>query len=200
MRSETGQGARLVQRISRTIALAAIGIGLAGVPSHAAERYGLGAPASEADIARLDIDVRPDGRGLPDGHGSVAEGARLFAERCEGCHQAGGTKPAAPGFDVLVGGQGTFGTGKPVRTIGTYWPYATTLFDYIQRAMPFAEPRSLKPDETYAVVAYLLQANGIVPEGTTLDRASLPKVVMPFRDGYIDRDDWRTPAQPKAGP
>lgn len=200
MRSEKMVGAHRGLRHGQGIRAALLGAALATTPGFAAERYGLGTPASDAEIAQLDIDVRPDGRGLPEGRGSVSDGARLFAERCEACHQAGGTKPAAAGFDVLVGGQGTFATGKPVRTIGTYWPYATTLFDYIQRAMPFPEPRSLKPDETYAIVAYLLNANGIVPQDTVLDRASLPDVVMPFRDGFIDRDDWHTPVAGKSTP
>lgn len=180
-----------------TALLIAATLGQSPGSAGAEERYGLGRVASEAEIAPWNIEVRPDGSGLPLGQGTVAEGERLFHDRCEGCHQAGGTKPPGPGLDVLVGGKGTVGTAKPLRTIGSYWPYATTLFDYIRRAMPFDAPRSLTSDEIYAVVAYLLNANGVIAADVSLDRDSLPKVALPYRDGFIDRDDWRTPATAK---
>ncbi|MCJ2079657.1 cytochrome c [Methylobacterium sp. E-016] len=144
-------------------------------------RLGVGRPATPSAIAAWDIDVRADGRGLPPGRGTVREGAAVFAARCAGCHGAQGEGAAA---DALVGGRGTLATAKPLRTIGSYWPYATTLFDYVRRAMPFDAPQSLTPDEVYAVSAYLLHRNGILPEQAGLDADSLARVVMPNRDGF----------------
>ncbi len=108
-----------------------------------------------------DIDVRPDGQGLPPGHGNVRDGAALYAARCAGCHGARGEGAAA---EALAGGQGSLASAKPLRTVGSYWPYATTLFDYVRRAMPFDAPQSLSADETYAVSAYVLHLNGLLPE------------------------------------
>jgi cytochrome c len=144
--------------------------------------YGLGTPAMAAQIASWNIDVRADGRGLPSGRGSVEQGAELYAQACVACHgPAGAGGPA----DRLVGGIGTLATAQPVKTVGSYWPYATTLFDYIRRAMPYNRPQSLTSDEVYALVAYLLNLNGIVPAGTTLDAESLRRVKMPNRHGFI---------------
>ena len=147
-----------------------------------AQVYGLGKPASPAAIAAWDIDVTPDGAGLPKGSGSVAAGQAVYAAQCAACHGAQGEgKPA----DALVGGQGTLATGKPVKTIGSFWPYATTVFDFIRRAMPYQAPQSLQPDEVYAVTAYLLHLNGIVPADAVLDAKTLPQVRMPNRDGFV---------------
>lgn len=146
-----------------------------------APHLGLGRPATPAAIAAWDIDVRADGQGLPTGHGTAREGAAVFAARCAGCHGAQGEGAAA---DALAGGRGTLATAKPIRTVGSFWPYATTLFDYVRRAMPFDAPQSLTPDEVYAVSAYVLQINGILPEEAGLDAESLPKVVMPNRNGF----------------
>jgi mono/diheme cytochrome c family protein len=146
---------------------------------------GIGDAATSAQIAGWDIDVRADGRGLPRGQGSVREGEKIFAETCAACHGAKGEgKPA----DRLVGGFGTLATSKPVQTVGSYWPYATTLFDYIRRAMPFNSPQSLTADQVYAVSAYILYLNQIVTEGTVLDATSLPRVEMPNRNGFISPD------------
>jgi S-disulfanyl-L-cysteine oxidoreductase SoxD len=146
---------------------------------------GIGRVATPAEIAGWDIDVRADGRGLPAGHGSVREGEKIFAGTCAACHGAKGEgKPA----DRLAGGFGTLATSKPVRTVGSYWPYATTLFDYIRRAMPFNAPQSLTADQIYAVSAYILYLNNIVSEDTVLDAASLPRVRMPNRDGFTSPD------------
>jgi S-disulfanyl-L-cysteine oxidoreductase SoxD len=146
---------------------------------------GIGHVATPAEIAGWDIDVRADGHGLPPGHGSVREGEKIFAETCAACHGAKGEgKPA----DRLVGGFGTLATSKPVRTVGSYWPYATTLFDYIRRAMPFNAPQSLTADQIYAVSAYILYLNNIVTEDTVLDAASLPRVRMPNRQGFTSPD------------
>ena len=160
----------------------ALGLFTAPVESEPA-RFGFGRTPTEAEIAAFDIDVRPDGQGLPPGHGSVAEGARVFAGACASCHGEKGETAAQTGA-VLVGGQGTLASAKPLKTIGSYWPYATTLFDYIRRAMPFNAPQSLSNDEVYAVTAYLLSLNKIVPGDTVLDAGNLAKVQMPNRDGF----------------
>jgi cytochrome c len=128
------------------------------------------------------LDVSPSGEGLPPGSGTVRDGATVYAAKCASCH--GSTGQEGP-QDRLVGGQGTLKTARPVKTIGSYWPYATTLYDYIYRAMPFTAPQSLEPDQVYALVAWLLFQNGIVPENTTLDARSLPLVRMPNRDGFV---------------
>jgi len=153
---------------------------LAAEPTH----YGLGRPAASEEIALEDIDVRADGRGLPAGHGSVAEGAMLFASTCAACHGERGEKPSIPALH-LTGGRGTLATAAAIQTVGSYWPYATTLFDYIRRAMPFTAPQSLSADQVYAVTAYILRLNDIVPDDTVLDATNLPKIRMPNRDGFI---------------
>jgi cytochrome c len=154
------------------------------------ERFGLGRPATSADIAALDDNVRPDGNGLPQGRGTVATGAAIYAERCASCHGATGREGPD---DVLVGGGQPLGwrvgrrpKGATPATIGNLFPYATTLFDYVRRTMPWAQPGSLTPDESYSLVAWLLHENGIVPAGATLDRESLPKVAMPAHDRFIE--------------
>lgn len=146
-----------------------------------AEPLGIGSPATAEQIAAWDIDVRPDGQGLPQGYGSVRDGASLYAARCAACHGARGEGAAA---EALAGCRGSLASAKPLRTVGSYWPYATTLFDYVRRAMPFDAPQSLTADETYAVSAYVLHLNGLLPEEASLDAASLPKVAMPNRDGF----------------
>ncbi|MFM0686260.1 MULTISPECIES: c-type cytochrome [Paraburkholderia] len=144
--------------------------------------HDIGAPLTEQAIAAWNIDVAPDGRGLPAGSGDVATGAHVFAAKCAACHGAHGEGGLG---DPLVGGQGTLSSAKPKRTVGSYWPYATTLFDYIRRAMPYNAPQSLSADEVYALSAFLLNQNGIVPADTRLDAASLPRVAMPNRDGFV---------------
>ncbi len=165
---------------------ATIGFAVAGY-AKAADRVslGIGHAATAEQITGWDIDVRADGRGLPAGRGSVAEGQKIFAETCAVCHGENGEgKPA----DRLVGGYGTLATAKPVLTVGSYWPYATTLFDFIHRAMPFNAPQSLTADQVYAVAAYVLYLNRIVPEDAILDADSLPKVAMPNRNGFTSPD------------
>lgn len=144
--------------------------------------FRLGHPATESDLTVWNIDVSPDGQGLPPGQGTVKQGAELYATKCAMCH--GPTGKEGPN-DVLVGGQGSLQTAKPLKTIGSYWPYATTLYDYLRRAMPFTAPQSLKPDEIYALVAWLLHQNQIIAEDAILDAHSLPKVEMPNRNGFI---------------
>ncbi len=146
-------------------------------------RLGFGRPATPQELGAEDIDVRADGAGLPPGQGSVEHGAELFASACAACHGERGEKPVIPALR-LVGGRGTLATPGAVQTVGSYWPYATTLFDYIRRAMPFNAPQSLTADQVYAVTAYVLHLNGIVPDGTVLDAGTLPKVQMPNRGGF----------------
>ena len=150
------------------------------VPAHA-QTFKLGKPAGEKEIAGWNIDVAPDGKGLPKGSGSVSQGKQVYDSMCAACHGAKGEgKPA----DRLVGGRGTLNTNSPVRTIGSYWPYAPTIYDYIYRAMPYTAPQSMTPDQVYAVTAYLLHLNGIVDANAVMDAASLPKVEMPNRSGF----------------
>ncbi|MGH2400451.1 MAG: c-type cytochrome [bacterium] len=156
--------------------------------------FGFGRPATGEEVAALDIDVRPDGQGLPDGRGTPAEGETVYAARCAACHGKTGREGPA---DILVGREPRegfpFGRNPALpRTIGNYWPYATTLYDYIRRAMPPASPGSLSADETYAVVAYLLLLNELVPADVVIDRASLPRVVMSAKDRFV--------VDPRGGP
>jgi S-disulfanyl-L-cysteine oxidoreductase SoxD len=141
-----------------------------------------GMPASPEEIARYDISIPPSGAGLPKGSGTAREGAKVYEQKCQACHGAKGAgKPA----DALAGGQGTLASKAPQRTVGSYWPYATTLFDYVRRAMPMTAPLSLSDDETYAVSAYLLYLNGIVGEDAAMNAQTLPQVKMPNRDGFV---------------
>jgi S-disulfanyl-L-cysteine oxidoreductase SoxD len=156
---------------------------LLAVPALAAEMPRLGQPIAPAELAPWDISIAPDGAGLPPGRGTAAQGAAIYAAKCQACH---GEKGAGKPNDPLVGGVGTLASERPaVKTVGSYWPYATTLFDYIRRAMPWNETKSLSTDELYAVCAYILHLNGIVGENDVLDAQSLPKVAMPNRDGFI---------------
>lgn len=142
-----------------------------------------GQPIAPADVAPWDISIGPDGAGLPPGNGTAAQGEAVYIAKCQACH---GEKGAGRPNDALVGGTGSLAPGQaPVKTVGSYWPYATTLFDYVRRAMPFNESQSLTSDELYAVSAYVLHLNGIVGANDVMDAQSLPKVRMPNRDGFI---------------
>jgi mono/diheme cytochrome c family protein len=142
----------------------------------------LGRALTPDEIRKADITVLPDGRGLPPGSGSVSAGAVVYAKYCLVCH---GPQGAGKPQDQLTGGVGTLASGKPVKTAVSYWPSATTLFDYTRRAMPIASPQSLTNDEVYAVTAYLLSIDGIVPGDAVLYAKSLPRVKMPNRDGFV---------------
>jgi len=147
-----------------------------------AQGYGLGKVATEKEIAGWNIDVSPDGRGLPKGSGSVSQGKQVYDSMCAACHGAKGEgKPA----DRLVGGKGSLNTARPIKTIGSFWPYAPTIYDYVFRAMPYNAPQSMTPDQVYAVTAYLLHLNGIVGADAVMDAAALPKVQMPNRAGFV---------------
>jgi len=148
-----------------------------------AEGPGLGRVASPDEIASWDISIGPDGAGLPPGRATPKQGETVYAEKCVACH---GEKGAGKPNDQLVGGRGSLsGDQPPVKTVGSFWPYATTLFDYIRRAMPLNAPKSLSDDEVYAVSAYILQLNGIIGQADAMDAQTLPQVRMPNRDGFI---------------
>jgi cytochrome c len=146
---------------------------------------GIGHVARTDAVNAIDIDVLPDGQGLPPGSGSAVEGRTVYVARCAACH--GPTGKEGP-YDLLVGGQDSLRTARPLKTVGSFWPYATTLWDYINRAMPFAEPRSLAADDVYAVTAYVLFLNGIVTEQQVLSQETLAQVKMPNRTGFVPDD------------
>jgi S-disulfanyl-L-cysteine oxidoreductase SoxD len=149
----------------------------------AAESPNLGRVATPEEIAPWDISIGPDGVGLPPGAGTARQGEAVYAARCVTCH---GDKGAGKPNDQLVGGQGSLpGDGPPVKTVGSFWPYATTVFDYVRRAMPYNESKSLSNDEVYAVVAYILNLNGIIADNDTMDEQTLRIVKMPNRDGFM---------------
>jgi mono/diheme cytochrome c family protein len=150
-----------------------------------APHYGLGRTPAPAEIAAWNTDVRADGLGLPPGHGSVASGREVFAQRCAACH---GDKGQGGSADRLVGGFGTLSNQNPIKTVGSYWPYATTLFDFVRRAMPFNAPGTLSDDEIYAVSAYILALNGVIADDATLGPDNLSHIAMPNRNGFVSED------------
>ena len=165
------------------LVVAALGYALPGSSAEeSAGAYGVGRPASDAEIRAWDIDVASSGEGLPPGQGTVKQGTQVYAAKCAACH--GPTGREGP-QDRLVGGRDTLTSANPVKTVGSYWPYATTLYDYIRRAMPFDAPQSLSPDEVYAVVAWLLHQNGIIAADAVMDARTLTQVQMPNRNGFI---------------
>jgi S-disulfanyl-L-cysteine oxidoreductase SoxD len=159
----------------------------------AQSRYGIGRVATPTEIAGWNIDIDRDGHNLPPGSGSVSHGHEVFDQQCASCHGAKGEGGVG---DRLVGGQGTLATPKPVRTVGSYWPYAPTLFDYIRRAMPQNAPQSLGNDDVYAVSAYILNLNGLLPDDATLDARTLGAIKMPNRNMFVSdpRPDVKNPA------
>ena len=168
---------------TRELAWVAIAVVAAGCARAAVvETPNLGQPATPAQIAGWDVSVGPDGAGLPPGSGTAAKGAVVYEQKCQACH---GARGAGQPNDRLVGGQETLASKTPVRTIGSYWPYATTVFDYVRRAMPYIQPQSLSNDEVYAVTAYLLHLNGIIGESDEMNARTLPAVKMPNRDNFI---------------
>jgi S-disulfanyl-L-cysteine oxidoreductase SoxD len=150
--------------------------------SVAQETPNLGRPATPAEIAGWDISIPPDGTGLPPGSGTPQQGAVVYTQKCQACH---GEKGAGQPNDQLVGGQGTLTGANPVRTIGSYWPYATTVFDYIRRAMPYTQSHSLTNDEVYAVTAYLLHLKRVIGAQDVMNAQTLPQVQMPNREHFI---------------
>jgi cytochrome c len=151
--------------------------------AQAQSRYGIGRTATPAEIAGWNIDIDRHGSNLPPGNGSVGHGHEVFDQQCAACHGATGEGGVG---DRLVGGQGTLATPRPVRTVGSYWPYAPTLFDYIRRAMPQNAPQSLSNDDVYAVSAYILSLNGLLPADAVLDARTLSEIKMPNRRMFVD--------------
>ncbi|MEZ5790823.1 MAG: cytochrome c [Nitratireductor sp.] len=171
-------------------ALLAAGIHLALISPVLAGQFNLGREATPEEVAAWDIDVRPDGQGLPEGRGTVAQGEEIFAEKCAACH--GDFGEGVDRWPVLAGGQGSLKSDNPVKTIGSYWPYLSTVFDYINRAMPFTEAKSLEPDEVYAITAYLLYVNDVVTdEDFELSKENFVSVKMPNTDNFY-MDDRET--------
>jgi cytochrome c len=156
--------------------------------------FGLGHTPKPEQLKQIDIDVSPDGTGLLPGSGTAAKGKDVYTRRCETCH--GPTGKEGP-QDVFSGGKGSLATAKPQKTVGSYWPYATTLWDYINRAMPFDHPSTLTPDEVYSATAYILFLNGIVGEQDTLDQTTVPKIEMPNRNGFVADPRPDTPLKKK---
>ena len=172
-------------------ALAVLGVpNCAGAQGYPA-KFDFGVPASAEDIATVAIAIRPDGQGLPAGKGDYAMGKKVYETTCSACHgedlQGVTGLPNMPSGQALrlIGGRGTLTTKNPVMTVESYWPYATTLFDYVRRAMPFQAPGSLTADEVYSVSAYILAEANIIDKTTVLDAQSLPSVQMPNREGFI---------------
>ena len=162
-------------------------LALLTVTSATAEKLGIGTPISPQQLERLDTDVRgSDGAGLPPGFGTPTQGREIFLSSCAMCH--GTTGEGSENAPALKGGVGSLPTTDPLKTIGSFWPYASTIFDYVRRAMPAHAPRSLTNDEVYAITAYLLYINGIVPEDIIISQSNLPRVVMPNWDGFIPDD------------
>ncbi|MGI9260225.1 MAG: c-type cytochrome [Gammaproteobacteria bacterium] len=161
----------------------ALVLGLLVVVSVAAqEGPNLGVEATAEQVAGWAISIQPDGTGLPPGSGSAADGAAVYAAQCLACH---GEEGVGGPNDRLVGGHGTLASDSPVRTVGSFWPYATTVFDYIRRSMPIIQPQSLSDDEVYAVTAYLLELNGIIDEDDVLNAETLPQVEMPNAENFV---------------
>jgi cytochrome c len=179
-------------RIARSAAFAIIAVSALGWSARAlAERsdqsspFGVGRTPTPAELSAIDIEVLPDGRGLPAGSSTAAAGKDVYTRRCVTCHGQTGVEGPQ---DVLVGGRGSLASvsgGRPLKTVGSYWPYATSLWDYVRRAMPFDHPGTLTTDEIYGATAYLLFLNGIVSEQDVLNESTLPNVKMPNRDGFV---------------
>lgn len=159
--------------------------------SEPAAKLGLGRVATPDEIAAWDIDVRPDGLGLPEGHGTATQGMAIYDEQCASCH--GDFGEAIGRWPVLAGGQGTLQADRPEKTIGSYWPYLSTVYDYVRRAMPFGNARSLSNDDVYALTAYLLYLNDIVGEDFELSKENFTSVKLPNAGNFIDDDRLQEP-------
>jgi len=180
-----------MSRFLEKLTLAAAFVALVAMPA-GADKLGLGTEATPEQIAGWDIDVRPDGQGLPQGRGTVMEGEEVFAEQCAVCH--GDFAEGVDRWPVLAGGWDTLTNEHPVKTIGSYWPYLSTVYDYIYRAMPFGNAQSLTPDQTYAIVAYLLYMNDVVTDDEfELSHENFASIRLPNEDGFIDDDRPDTP-------
>lgn len=168
-----------VRPLIPVIAMAACAAALA----QTSEYKNIGRTPTESEVKAWDITIGPDGEGLPPGSGTAKDGANIFADKCAQCHgPTGGGDKQGP---ALVGGGGTLKSIHPVQTIGSYWPFATTIWDFVNRAMPRWQGGSLSPDEVYSLTAFLLYRNGVVQESDVVDAKTLPKIQMPNRNGFI---------------
>ncbi|MBI1204907.1 MAG: c-type cytochrome [Rhodopseudomonas sp.] len=184
-------------RMSKSVKLAAIILLALSAPAWAQSKktdkprlYGIGQPATPEQIAGWNIDVRPDGQGAPPGHGSVKEGEKIFLERCAACHGEFGE--SAGRWPQLAEGKGTLTSDNPVKTVGSYFPYLSSVVDYVRRAMPFGDAQSLTNDELYAVVAFVLNLNDLVDDKFVLSKETWNKVKMPNANGFYDDDRLKT--------
>lgn len=178
---------RIIPAVGALAALILAGVGALADPTGAAgKRSGLGRPALAEELRAWDIDIRPDGQGLPPGKGSVKDGETLFQARCAPCHGDFGEGTAR--WPVLAGGRGSLDKDSPLKTVGSFWPYAATLYDYIRRAKPYGNARSLNDAEVYAAAAYVLHLNDIVPADFVLSRDNLVQIRMPNAAGFHDDD------------
>ena len=171
----------------RAAVLIALALGSSGVFAQAPN---LGKPISPSEIAAWDISILPDGTGLPPGSGTPAQGSLIYTAKCSMCHGANGKGGLAA---ALIGGNTLTSGIDTVKTVANFWPYATTLFDFTRRAMPWPQPRTLTNDEVYALTAYILALNKLVGENDVMNADTLPKVRMPNRDGFIVRFPERMP-------
>ncbi len=163
-----------------TVGIAAQDAGSAEKPA----KLGIGRKVTEAEVAGENYTILPSGKGLPEGSGTAAEGRGIYADQCASCHGEKGEGKDGQ-YPQLVGGVGSLASDKPVKTVGSYWPYSSTLFDFIRRAMPYDNPRSLSNDQVYALSAFVLSLDGIVAEDEEMNAQTLPKVEMPNKDGFV---------------
>jgi mono/diheme cytochrome c family protein len=177
---------RSVSLVIAALLLASPALAQSGKP----QNYGIGQPATPEQIAGWDIDVRPDGEGAPPGKGSVKDGEKIYLERCAACHGEFGE--SAGRWPQLAQGKGTLASNDPVKTVGSYFPYLSSVFDYVRRAMPFGDAQSLKNDELYAVVAFVLNLNDIVDDKFVLSKETWSQVKMPNENGFYDDDREKT--------
>jgi cytochrome c len=173
------------KRIGASVFFVAI-LSTAAIAQSAPQHYGFGSKVEPAELAKY-FAIPADGSGLPPGSGTAAAGAKVYADTCAACHgdKLQGNPEKGIGGDKLLGGRGSLATKTPAKTVESYWPYATTLFDYVKRAMPFSAPGSMKDDDVYAVVAYILSEAKVIKPTDTMNAQTLPKVAMPNKDGFI---------------
>ncbi|MEO0791511.1 MAG: cytochrome c [Pseudomonadota bacterium] len=182
-----------------SLTAAVFAIGAVAQAETTAKQLGLGRAALPAEVKAWDIDIRPDGQGLPPGKGKVSDGEQIYAEQCAACH--GDFGEGKDRWPVLVGGKDTLETDDPVKTIGSYWPHLSTVYDYIYRAMPFGNAQSLTPDEVYAVTAYLLYMNEIVDdEDFVLSNKNFASIKLPNQPNFIADQRPDTPTKAQAAP
>jgi cytochrome c len=181
----------MFRRVNGLIFGLAAGALLLGTAVAQSPHYKVGSAPTEEQVKAWSITILPDGTGLPEGKGTAAEGKDVYDRRCSECH---GNKAQGAESVALIGGKGSLASPKPLKTVTSYWPYATTIWDYVNRAMPFDTPGVLTNDQVYAVVAYVLFLDGIVEENQELNRETLPKIQMPNRDGFVEDD------RPDVGP